>query len=142
MERKAVAMGSAVLVLLLASAGCGSTGPKQLSTAQFRAAAAKICTQRRAAYAAVSARHHGDFMGAIRAALPAFQRAVKELEGIRPPAELRSTYDGILAFEREETRFAAVVAKTGRVPPHPVDDGPPLHRHEAMRVRLGMEACN
>lgn len=140
MGRKTVAWGSAALAL--AFAGCGSAAPKQLSLAQFRRTAATICAQRRAAYATVAAHHHHDFIGAMRAVLPAAQRALDQLEGIRPPAALRGAYAQVLAVERHQKDATAVVARTGRLPANAIDYGTALQRHQAMRAQLGMEACD
>lgn len=140
MQRKMVAAAAAVLVL--AAGGCGSSGPKQLSAAQFRQDVAKICTQRRAQVTSAMASSRNNLRIAMRAANPAIQDALKKLEGVRPPAALLSDYNSVMAFERLQARSVTAYLKTGRILPHATEDGPPLHRHERMRVRLGMSACN
>lgn len=140
MQGKMVAAAAAALALV--AGGCGSSGPKQLSAAQFRQEAAKICTHRKAQVAAAMASSRGNVRAALRTASPAIQDALKKLEGVRPPASLKSDYDSVMAFERRQARGVQVFVKTGRIPPNSTEDGPPLHRHERMRARLGMSACN
>jgi hypothetical protein len=144
MQRKLVAAGAAVLAL--AAAGCGSSGssgPKPLKlTGDFQHQAAQICTYRRAAYRRAAGRSRGNFLATIRAALPALQDSIKQLETIAPPANLRAAYAEIMAFERRQLRLGQQAAKTGRIPQHAEEHGPPLHRHERMRAQLGMTACN
>ncbi|HEX4804485.1 MAG TPA: hypothetical protein VFU94_01180 [Conexibacter sp.] len=138
MERKLVACAVALALGLLA-AGCGSaSGP--LTRAAFMQRAGALCVHRRAVYTPIIARAHGNAIAAIRAALPEYEAFVKQLGALKPPASLRSAYTEILAFER---RALAAWRSTlsGRLP-NLHDDGPPLHRHEALRRELGMEACN
>lgn len=139
MQRKMVAAGVAVLALV--AGGCGSSGPKQLTAAQFRQEAAKICTHRKAQVAAAMASNRGNVRAALRTANPVIQDALKQLEGVRPPASLTSDYDSVMAFERRQARAVDAFLKTGRIPSNSTEDGPPLHRHIAMRARLGMSAC-
>lgn len=140
MHRKTVA--ASVAVLALAAAGCGSSGPKQLTTAQFRQQATRICTHRHTAFASAIAKVHGDSLAMMRAALPAYRTSVQQLEAIAPPANLKTAYDSVMAFERLQLKLAQQAMHTGRVPRGAGEDGAPLHRHERMRAQLGMSACN
>jgi len=138
MERKLVATGTAALALALA--GCGSSGP--MTRADFTRQANAICTHRKAQLAAVEARHQGNLGAISAAASPVLQDAVDKLEGLRPPARLKSEFESVMAFERLQVRAAKYYNRTGRILHGSTEDGPPLHRHEAMRVQLGMTNCN
>ncbi|HXE46137.1 MAG TPA: hypothetical protein VN635_13205 [Conexibacter sp.] len=138
MERKLVATGTAALAL--AMVGCGSSGP--MTRPDFTKQANAICTHRRALTTAATTRHQGNRTAIVSAVYPAFQDAIKKLEALRPPAEWKSDYDSVMAFERLQVRAMAYFRKTGRVLPGSTEDGPPLHRHEAMRARMGMRACD
>lgn len=138
MERKLVATGTAALALAIA--GCGSSGP--MTRAEFTKQASAICTHRRTQLAAAAAAHHGSTAAIVAAAYPSLQEAVKRLEGLRPPASLKADFESVMAFERLQVRAAQYYRSTGRVLKSSTEDGPPLHRHEAMRAQLGMTACN
>jgi predicted small lipoprotein YifL len=136
MERKLVACG-AVLALGLV-AGCGSTGP--LSRADFAKKANALCVHRRAVEQPLVARAHGDMRSALRASLPELEAFARQLAALKPPASLRGAYTEILALERHAVTGARELI-AGRTP-NLNDEGPPLHRHEALRLKLGMVACN
>ncbi len=136
MERKLVACGAALALGLVAA--CGSTGP--LTRADFAKKANALCVHRRAVEQRLIAQSHGDFRRAIRAALPELEADARKLADLKPPASLRGAYAEILALEREAIASARQLL-AGRTP-NLRDDGPPLHRHEALRVELGMAACN
>jgi len=136
MERKLVACGAALALALVA--GCGSSGP--LTRAEFAKQASAMCVHRDAVERRLIAQSHGDYRRAIRAALPELEADAGRLASLRPPASLRSAYTQILALERAAIASARQLL-AGRTPSLR-DDGAPLHRHEALRIELGMAACN
>jgi len=138
MERKLVATGTAVLALAIV--GCGSTGP--MTRAEFTKQANVICTHRQALLRAAQTQHPGDVAAIVAADYPVLKDAVRKLEALRPPAALKSDFASVMAFERLQVRAAEYYRRTGRYLTTSTEDGPPLHRHEAMRAQMGMTACN
>lgn len=138
MERKLVATGTAALALAIV--GCGSTGP--MTRAEFMKQANAICTHRKALTTAAAANHSGNITAMVAADVPALQDGIRRLEGLHPPAEFKSDFASVMAFERLQVRSAEYYRRTGRPLANSTEDGPPLHRHEAMRALMGMSACN
>jgi len=139
MDRKVLVAALAVLGLGLSA--CGSSGSSEpMSRAEFARKANAICVARNAGFAAAAKEAHGSMRRAIRAAVPAMERYVHDLGDLRPPTQLRWVFAEILAHESEQLAAGEQAASGSEIAGG--EDGPPLHRHERMRVRLGMGACN
>lgn len=142
MDRKLVAAGVAVLGLAFGS--CGSSS-EPMTRAEFVRASNAICVQRKAAVAkavaaAPAVKTRADLRRMISQTLPQLEAAVERLDALRPPSELKRTYAEIMAVERRLLAQAKAGAHDGRLVGQ--EDGSSLHRHERLRVQLGMTACD
>jgi hypothetical protein len=133
MHRKA--LGTAV-ALVLAVAGCGSSGP--LSRADLAKRGTDICNRRNVAVRAVLARHRGLSRAGVEEALPLLEKATQELAALDAPSELKPKLAAFTGWERGQLRRIRD-AQHGRHDRY--FTSAQLRAHATLRTELGLRTC-
>ena len=108
-----VVAGLAVLGAAAFIAGCGG-GSSDLSAAEFRSQADAICADHNTQISGLTEPDSAaTFLPFLRAGLPIQEDQLKKLEALKPPADLKATYDEAINLLKQQV--AAVSAAADRI---------------------------